>query len=130
MVKAPLTVKADAVLFSVIAVTLEPTAELMTLAAVPVPILVIVPALFTAAVDKVIARLFVTFNSRLPVPVTPPVIVSVPPAVCSIKSWLLSVTGPLKILAAESVIVARPVLPAATEIVFANVPMSPPLNVA
>ena len=43
---------------------------------------------------------------------------------------MFSVTAPLKMLAALSVIFATPVLPEATLMAFVNVPASPPLNVA
>jgi len=51
-VTAPLTVRAELALFSVIPVTLLPTAALITLVAV-IPELVIVPVLFTAVVESV-----------------------------------------------------------------------------
>src|SRR5437762_3313610 len=52
-VRPPLSVSAEVVLFSVIPVTFDPTAELIVVVPVPAPVLVIVPALFTAAVDNV-----------------------------------------------------------------------------
>ena len=73
-VSAPLTVSAEVVLFSVIPVTLVPTAALMVIPPVPVPEFVIVPELFTATVVRLVppAVALLLFNMRLPVPVTPP----------------------------------------------------------
>src|SRR5204863_2745800 len=72
-VRPPLSVSAEVVLFSVIPVTFDPTAELIVVVPVPAPVLVIVPALFTAAVDNVtvpvVALLAIV---RLLLPVTPP----------------------------------------------------------
>ena len=71
-VSAPLTVSAEVALFSVIPVTFVPTAALIRSVAPPAPELVIVPALFTDAVDSVITPAPVALSVRLPVPVTPP----------------------------------------------------------
>src|SRR5262245_1147067 len=72
-VSAPLTVSADVVLFSVIPVTFEPTAALMSVVPLPAPILVIVPALLTAAVESVMVPVVaLLLMVRLLVPVTPP----------------------------------------------------------
>src|SRR5262249_28943246 len=72
-VSAPLTVSADVVLFSVIPVTFEPTAALMSVVPLPAPILVMVPALLTAAVESVIVPVVaLLLIVRLLVPVTPP----------------------------------------------------------
>ena len=61
-------------LFWVTPVTLTPMTELIVVAPVPAPILVMVPALFKAPVEKVIVPL-VPFSLmvRLLAPVTPPV---------------------------------------------------------
>src|SRR5262249_50793339 len=50
---APRSVSAEVVLFSVIPVTFEPTPVLIVVVPVPAPVFVMVPALFTAAVDSV-----------------------------------------------------------------------------
>jgi hypothetical protein len=68
-----LTVSADVVLFSVIPVTFDPTPPLMVVVPVPAPIFVMVPALFTAAVESVMVPLpALLLIVRLLVPVTPP----------------------------------------------------------
>ena len=73
VVSAPLIVRADVVLFSVMAVTFEPTPPLIVVVPVPAPMLVIVPALLTDPVESVmvpvVALLLIV---RLLVPVTPP----------------------------------------------------------
>jgi len=71
---APLTFKADVVLFSVMPVTLEPTAALIDVAPLPVPELVIVPVLLTLVVERVmpLAIELLLLRTRFPVPVTPP----------------------------------------------------------
>ena len=74
-VTAPLTVKADVALFSMICVTFAPSPPvLIVVAPVLVPMLVTVPVLLTAAVDSVIvlAPVLLLLIVRLFVPVTPP----------------------------------------------------------
>ena len=73
-VSAPLTVNPEAALFSVMAVTLVPTAELIVVPPEPVPELVIEPILFTATVVRLVppAVALLLFSMRFPVPVTPP----------------------------------------------------------
>ena len=80
---APETVSAEVVEFSVIPVTLAPIPALINVAPVPVPLLVIVPVLFTEFVDKVMLLSVVLLfcNVKLPVPVIPPVTVSAEPVV-------------------------------------------------
>lgn len=68
-----LIVSADAALFSMIAVTFEPTPPDMIFVAEPAPELVIVPVLLTLVVERVITPAAVEFNTRLPAPVMPPV---------------------------------------------------------
>jgi len=72
-VSAPLTVSAEVALFCVTAVTFDPTAALIVVVPVPAPVFVMVPALFTAAVESVtvpvVALLLIV---RLLLPVTPP----------------------------------------------------------
>src|SRR5262245_54605195 len=77
-VSAPLTVSADVVLFSVIAVTFDPTPALMSVTPLPLPLLVMVPVLLTEVVDNVmpLAIALLLLSTRLPVPVTPPDTVS------------------------------------------------------
>jgi len=112
-------------------VTFAPISALITFVAEPAPELVIVPVLLTLVVVwRVITPAPVALRVRLPVPVIPPLKVRALAAGDSIRSWLLSVTAPLKMLAALEVMVATPVLPEATEIGLANVPTKPPLNVA
>ena len=75
---APETVRADAVLFSVIAVTFAPIPALIKVVPpTPVPELVIVPALSTEVPDKVIllAVVLLFCKIKFPVPVTLPVTV-------------------------------------------------------
>ena len=64
-------------------VTDEPTPPLINVVPVPVPLLVIVPVLFTEFVDKVMLLSVVLLfcNVKLPVPVIPPVTVSAEPVV-------------------------------------------------
>ena len=71
--RAPDIVKAEVVLFSITLVTLEPIPPDIVVVPVPAPILVTVPVLFIAAVEKVMVP-EVAFSSmvRLLVPVTPP----------------------------------------------------------
>ena len=128
-VTAPLTVNAEVALLSVIPVTLLPTAALITLAAV-IPELVIVPVLLTAVVDSVITPAPPELSVRLPVPVTPPLKVRALATGDRTRLCVFSVTAPLKVLAALSVIVATPVLPEATEIALAKVATPAPLKVA
>src|SRR6185436_9475878 len=96
---------------------------------VPLPLLVIVPPLLIDAPDSVIVPVPVAFRIRLLPPDTLPLKVRLLPTGDRTRS-LLSVTPPLKMLAALSVIVATPVLPDATTMGLAKVPASPPLNVA
>ena len=69
---APLTVRADVVLFSVTPVTLVPIFALISELPLPAPEFVIVPVLFTSLVDRVMVPTPVAFSVRLPVPVMPP----------------------------------------------------------
>ena len=70
---APLTVRADELEFSMIPVTLAPTAALIVVVPVPVPVLVTVPALLIAFVDKVIVPVVaLLLMVKLLLPVTPP----------------------------------------------------------
>jgi len=80
VVRAPLTVNADPP-FSMILVTFDPTAALITSVALPTPELVIVPELLTAVPDRVITPVLVALRVRLPVPVMPPLNVRVLAAV-------------------------------------------------
>ena len=76
----PATFNCEVALFSMICVTFDPIAALMSVAPAPVPELVIVPVLFTAVVASVMP-LFVApllFRIRFCVPVTPPLRVSTP----------------------------------------------------
>ena len=70
------------------------------LVAVPAPELVIVPELLMSVPERVTTPTPVEPSVRLPVPVIPPVRVSVEAAGVSERLWELSVTGPLKMLAA------------------------------
>ena len=127
---APERVRDDVLLLSVTPVTLVPMTALMTLAAAPAPEFVIVPVLFTLVVERVMIPAPVEFSVRLPLPVTPPLKVRALAAGDKIRSWLLSVTAPLKVQAALLVIVATPLLPEATEIEGGNVTAPAPLKVA
>jgi len=111
-------------------VTFAPMTALINVAPLPAPELVIVPVLLTLAVDRVITPAPVALRVRLPVPVIPPLKVRALATGDKLRAWLLSVTAPLKMLAALEVMVATPVLPEATEIGLANVPTKAPLNVA
>ena len=73
VVMAPLTVNADVLLFSVMFVTLVPTAALIVVVPEPAPILVTVPVLLTLPVANVMVPV-VAFSLivKLLVPVTPP----------------------------------------------------------
>lgn len=108
-------------------VTFEPMALLM-IEVVPLPVLLMVPALLTDAPERVMTPVLFAVSVRLPVPVTPPLKVMLLATVVIVR-FLLSVIGPLKMLAALSVMVLVPVLPDATEIALVNVPARPPLNV-
>ena len=102
MVSAPLTFKAEVVLFSVMPVTRLPTPALTNVAPVPVPLLVITPALFTLVVDRVklLFVLVLLFSTKLPVPVTPPVTVKMPrlsvrvvPALATVIAVVVMLSG-------------------------------------
>src|SRR5436190_8150039 len=100
----PLRFSCDVALFSITLVTLAPITELIVVLPVPVPLLVIVPMLFTAAVDNVmplaVALLF--FRIRLPaVFATPPDNVSnaVPLLFVSVVAVALLVSKPLTVSA-------------------------------
>lgn len=73
-VKAPLTVRAEVGLDSVIAVTFVPTGALNKTLPAPVPELVIVPTGFTLVMETVraLATSLLFLRIKLPVPVTPP----------------------------------------------------------
>ena len=92
--------------------------------------MVTVPVLFRLAVDTVMPPTPPVLSVRLPVPVTPPLKVSALPTGERTRSCVFSVTAPLKMLAALSVIVATPVLPEATDITLAKVTAPAPLKVA
>ena len=65
-----------------------------------------------------------------PVPVMPPLRVILVADGDNVRPWELSVTAPLKMLAALDVMVAMPVFPEATEIRLVCVPANPPFKVA
>lgn len=126
---------AEFALFCTTPVTLVPITELMVVVLEnPVVLeLVMLPVLLTAvAPDSVILPVLVAvaLRSRLPLPVTPPPKVRVLAIVVRVRSWLFSVTKPLKTLAALLVMVATPVFPDATEIALVKVPARAPFNVA
>src|SRR4051812_21499933 len=95
--KPPERVRLEEVLVCVMAVTFEPTLALITLDPVPVPALMMAPALFTPPVERVIPWLVVLLflRIRLPVPVTPPVRDKflVPAALTSVVPALLTVSA-------------------------------------
>ena len=103
MVSAPLTFKAEVVLFSVMPVTALPTPALTNVAPVPVPLLVIIPALFTLVVDSVrlLFVLVLLFSTKLPVPVTPPVTVKVPAVSVRVVPPLATVIAVVVMLSGE-----------------------------
>jgi hypothetical protein len=104
-VRAPLTVKAEVVLFSVTAVTFVPTAAVIVAVAVLLPALVIVPVLLTATVVKLVVPLVpVLLIVMLPVPPTPPEKVRLFVVVEATLRLLWRVIAPLKIAAALFVI--------------------------
>ena len=94
-VSAPLTSSAEVALFALIWVTFEPTAALMDTLPAPVPLFVILPVLFTAAVESTrpaaVAPLFA--STRSVVPVTPPLRVRTP-----VLSFLNVVDAPLTVM--------------------------------
>ena len=100
-VNAPLTVSAEVVLFSVMPVTLEPTAALISVEPVPLPELVMVPTLFTAVVESVmpLASELLLLRIKLPVPVTPPdnVSILVPAVLVSVVPLALTTKPPLTV---------------------------------
>ena len=71
---APLSVRDDVELFSMMLVTFAPNGALMVIAPVPVPLLVTVPALLILVPDKVIplAIALLLLMIKFPVPVVPP----------------------------------------------------------
>lgn len=71
VIAAVLIVSAEVALFSIMAVTFEPTPPVIKFVAVPVLELVIVPMLLTLAAERVISYA-VALSTRLPVPVIPP----------------------------------------------------------
>lgn len=75
---APLTVKPELVLFSIMLVTLELTEALIKPLPLPVPLFVIVPAIVTPVVETVTPSLMLLLllMIRLPVPAIPPLTVS------------------------------------------------------
>ena len=103
MVSAPLTFKAEVVLFSVMPVTRLPTPALTNVAPVPVPLLVITPALFTLVVDRVklLFVLVLLFSTKLPVPDTPPVTVKVPAVSVRVVPALATVIAVVVMLSGE-----------------------------
>lgn len=111
-------------------VTFAPMTALITFVAAPAPELVIVPVLLMLTVWRVITPVLVALSTRLPVPMIPPPNFKVLATGESVRSWLLSVTAPSKMLAALEVMVAMPELVEATEIGLANVPLRAPLRVA
>ena len=76
----PVRINADVMLFCTTPVFAVPTAILIKEFPDPVPLLVIVPVLFTLVVDKVmpLAVLPLLLSTKLPVPDTPPLTVNVP----------------------------------------------------
>ena len=130
-VLAPLSHKDEAE-FWITPVTFVPMTAEMVVFPKPAPELVIVPMLLTATVVILIADQFVLIV-RSPVPVIPPVTVSVLPSENGVDNvkLLLSATAPLKVAAALLIMVnVFPLLPEATLIGFVNVPAKPPFNVA
>ena len=103
MVSAPLTFKAEVVLFSVMPVTALPTPALTNVAPVPVPLLVITPALFTLVVDRVklLSVLVLLFSTKLPVPDTPPVTVKLPAVSVRVVPPLATVIAVVVMLSGE-----------------------------
>ena len=133
MVTAPLTVREILLEFSMIWVTFSPTAELIVVTAlVPLPVLVIVPELFTAFVlittlAPTIEPLLMTF--KLPVPVIPPLTVKLPwePTLVIVRLLPLRAMAPVKegaVLLFEFCIVSVPTAPAARLIGFEIVNVS------
>lgn len=117
------------VLFCITPVTLVPMTEVIVFVPVVELLLVIVPVLFTAVVvNDVRAVVPVLLIVRFPVPLTPPVNVSVRVVQEATVSALFKVMAPLKIgLPLElQLIVAIPLLPDATVIALVCV-IAPPL---
>jgi hypothetical protein len=127
---APLNTSVEVGLFCTTPVTFVPKMLEMVVVAAPVPEFVTLPVMFTLAVERVMVPAPLAFRFKLPVPVMPPLKVKLLAVVARLSACELSVTAPLKILAAEEVILATPVLPEATIIGFAKVPAKPPSSVA
>ena len=130
IVSWPLIVRAEVVLLSVIAVTLEPTAALISVEPAPVPELVIVPMLLTAAVEIVMPFPveLLLLSTRLPVVLaTPPVRVSsaVPLEFVRVVAVALVVSWPLIVRAEVVLLWVMPVTldPIAALISVAPVPV-------
>lgn len=94
---AALMERDEVALFSVMPVTLEPTPLVILAVPVPVPELVMVPALATLPVEMVIAPpVLLSLIVRFPVPVMPPVTVVVPvPVAAMVRLSPPSATAPL-----------------------------------
>ena len=116
-----LIVKADVLEFSLMAVTLLPTPPVIVVVPLVLPELVIVPVLLTGFVDNVTTDAPVPLIVMFPVPVMPPLRVSVPELGVILK-LLLSVTAPLKVVVVLPSILNVPLLPDATVIAFVNGP--------
>ena len=87
-------------------VTLLPTPPLIRVVAlvpVPVPLLVIVPALFTLAVESVIPLVIalLLLSTKLPVPDTPPVTVKLPAVSVRVVPPLATVIAVVVMLSGE-----------------------------
>ena len=93
----PLRVRADVALFCVMFVTFEPTPPLIVTLPVPLPELVIVPVLFTEAVEIVmpLAVELLLLRVKSPVPVIPPVT----ERVAVLPLWLLTSVVPALFIA-------------------------------
>ena len=105
---APLKAKVEVALFCVTLVTLEPMTELIVVVPLPVPELVIEPTWLTLPPERARPPVEFACSARLPVPVTPPLIVS-RLLLAFEKLWLTpSARGALIVLAPAPDWTARP----------------------
>ena len=87
---APDNTRLEVLLFSITPVTFEPITVLMVVAPVPLPLFVMMPALFKLVELKVIVPVVPLLITRLLVPVTPPVkVVEIAvPVVPTVKAYV------------------------------------------
>ena len=132
-VKAPLTVRAEVVLFSVIPVIFEPMPALINVSPLPVPEFVIVPVLLTDVPERVIplAVELLLFSIKLPVPVAPPEAVSifVPLLLVRVVPPLLMAMLPLTVSAEVVLFSVMPVTFEPTAALIVVVPVPAPVFV-